>query len=116
MIVVAIIGLLAAIAIPNFVRARTTSQQNACGNNLAKIDDSINEWALDNKAATGAKVVDSDIQPYLGRGNNGTLPFCPEDSSLSFDHSYTVGGGGYFYVGTMPWCFIDPTHNTVVTP
>src|SRR5215471_21834518 len=33
MIVVAIIGLLAAIAIPNFVRARTTSQQNACINN-----------------------------------------------------------------------------------
>ena len=34
MIVVAIIGLLAAIAIPNFVKARTTSQQNACINNL----------------------------------------------------------------------------------
>jgi prepilin-type N-terminal cleavage/methylation domain-containing protein len=32
MIVVAIIGLLAAIAIPNFVKARTTSQQNACIN------------------------------------------------------------------------------------
>ncbi len=35
MIVVAIIGLLAAIAIPNFVRARTTSQKNACINNSA---------------------------------------------------------------------------------
>jgi len=34
MIVVAIIGLLAAIAIPNFLRARSTSQQNACINNL----------------------------------------------------------------------------------
>ena len=34
MIVVAIIGLLAAIAIPNFIRARSTSQQNACINNL----------------------------------------------------------------------------------
>jgi prepilin-type N-terminal cleavage/methylation domain-containing protein len=38
MIVVAIIGLLAAIAIPNFVRARTTAQQNACINNLRQID------------------------------------------------------------------------------
>ena len=37
MIVVAIIGLLAAIAIPNFVRARTTSQKNACINNLRQI-------------------------------------------------------------------------------
>ena len=38
MIVVAIIGLLAAIAIPNFVRARTQSQKNACINNLRQID------------------------------------------------------------------------------
>jgi prepilin-type N-terminal cleavage/methylation domain-containing protein len=38
MIVVAIIGLLAAIAIPNFVKARTTSQQNACINNLRLVD------------------------------------------------------------------------------
>jgi type II secretory pathway pseudopilin PulG len=38
MIAVAIIGLLAAIAIPNFVRARTQSQKNACINNLRRID------------------------------------------------------------------------------
>jgi prepilin-type N-terminal cleavage/methylation domain-containing protein len=38
MIVVAIIGLLAAIAIPNFVHARTSSQQNACIYNLRQID------------------------------------------------------------------------------
>ena len=49
MIVVAIIGLLAAIAIPNFVRARTTSQKNACINNLRQIDCAIQQWALENK-------------------------------------------------------------------
>ncbi|MEI9866183.1 MAG: type II secretion system protein [Limisphaerales bacterium] len=38
MIVVAIIGLLAAIAIPNFVKARQTAQTNACINNLRQID------------------------------------------------------------------------------
>ena len=38
MIVVAIIGLLAAIAIPNFVKARSSSQANACINNLRQID------------------------------------------------------------------------------
>ena len=37
MIVVAIIGLLAAIAIPSFVNARTRSQQNACINNLRQV-------------------------------------------------------------------------------
>ena len=47
MIVVAIIGLLAAIAIPNFVRARTTSQQNACINNLRLIDSAKQQWALE---------------------------------------------------------------------
>ncbi len=47
MIVVAIIGLLAAIAIPNFVRARTTSQKNACINNLRLIDAAKQQWALE---------------------------------------------------------------------
>ena len=49
MIVVAIIGLLAAIAIPNFVHARTQSQQNACINNLRQIDGAKQNYALDNK-------------------------------------------------------------------
>ena len=50
MIVVAIIGLLAAIAIPNFVRARTQSQKNACINNLRQIDGAVQQWALEKKA------------------------------------------------------------------
>src|SRR2546423_1800715 len=65
MIVVAIIGLLAAIAIPNFVRARTTSQQNVCINNLRQIDDAIQQWALDLKKAPGAAVTFTDISAYL---------------------------------------------------
>ena len=54
MIVVAIIGLLAAIAIPNFVRARATSQANACINNMRQIDAAVNEWALEQGKTTGA--------------------------------------------------------------
>ena len=49
MIVVAIIGLLAAIAIPNFIKARTTSQMNACINNLRQIDGAEQQWALELK-------------------------------------------------------------------
>ena len=56
MIVVAIIGLLAAIAIPNFVRARTQSQKNACINNLRQIDGAVQHWALENKQAATATV------------------------------------------------------------
>ena len=80
MIVVAIIGLLAAIAIPNFVHARTTSQQNACINNLRQIDGAKQQWALETKQAATATPVAADIQPYMGRGSDGSLPTCPLDS------------------------------------
>src|SRR6201987_6387194 len=65
MIVVAIIGLLAAIAIPNFVRARTTSQMNACINNLRQIDGAAQQWALETKQATNAVPAFTDISGYL---------------------------------------------------
>ena len=56
MIVVAIIGLLAAIAIPNFIRARTTAQRNACIANLKQIQGAIQVWAIDTGAASNATV------------------------------------------------------------
>ena len=104
MIVVAIIGLLAAIAIPNFVRARTTAQQNACINNLRQIDGAKQQWALEFKAAPTATPALTDIQPYLGRGTNGTVPLCPSDSSKTFATSYTMGD-----LQTAPVCLIIPS-------
>jgi prepilin-type N-terminal cleavage/methylation domain-containing protein len=65
MIVVAIIGLLAAIAIPNFVKARTTAQKNACINNLRQLDGAIQQYALENKKAASDAVALSDCTPYL---------------------------------------------------
>ncbi len=76
MIVVAIIGLLAAIAIPNFVKARTTSQTNACINNLRQIDGGIQQWALEKSKSSSANVTSTDVIPYLGRGA-GDWPTCP---------------------------------------
>ncbi len=108
MIVVAIIGLLAAIAIPNFVRARTTAQQNACINNLRQIDGAKQQWALENKVSATATPQSSDIQPYLGRGNNGTLPTCPADSSVTFTTSYTIND-----VQTAPTCKISSTNHVL---
>src|ERR1700730_14707201 len=81
MIVVAIIGLLAAIAIPNFVKARTTSQQNACINNLRLIDSSKQQWALEQRKQNSDSPAGTDLQPYLGRGTAGELPSCPVDSA-----------------------------------
>ena len=108
MIVVAIIGLLAAIAIPNFVRARQTSQTNACINNLRLIDGAKQQWALENhKQSTDSPLPDgTDIQIYLGRGAAGKLPACPLDSTSDFATSYTVNN-----VGTAPVCNLGATQS-----
>jgi type II secretory pathway pseudopilin PulG len=89
MIVVAIIGLLAAIAIPNFVRARTTSQTNMCIDNLRMIDAAKQQWALEQGQVGTAVPVGTDLQPYMGRGS-GELPICPVDPQQSFDTSYNI--------------------------
>ena len=93
MIVVAIIGLLAAIAIPNFVRARTSSQQNSCINNLRQIDGAIQQWALENKKDAAATVDFTDISVYL---KNATI--CPSGGT-TFGDSYTITD-----VKTKPVC------------
>jgi prepilin-type N-terminal cleavage/methylation domain-containing protein len=104
MIVVAIIGLLAAIAIPNFVRARTTAQMNACINNLRLIDSSKQQWALEQHQTSASTPLAAQIQPYLGRGANGELPICPADPSASFTTSYNTGIGN---IATPPVCNVS---------
>lgn len=105
MIVVAIIGLLAVIAIPSYVHARTNSQQNACINNLRQIDGAKQNWALDNKVSPTAQPSDSQVQVYLGRGSNGSLPWCPADTSGTFDSSYSIND-----IQSPPSCKIVTTH------
>src|SRR5215813_13614943 len=84
MIVVAIIGLLAAIAIPNFVKARGTAQKNACINNLRQIDGAIQQYALENKKAATDPVGETDVTPYL----KNSLA-CPA-GGVDFPTSYSV--------------------------
>lgn len=102
MIVVAIIGLLAAIAIPNFVRARTTAQMNACINNLRQIDGAAQQWALETKQASNAVPLFTDISPYLK-----SSIVCPAGGSISsFASSYTLQS-----VALKPLCKVVPaTH------
>ncbi len=106
MIVVAIIGLLAAIAIPNFVHARSTAQQNACINNLRQIDGAKQEWALENKQNSTATAVATQLQPYMGRGSGGTLPSCPLDTSSTFATSYSIN-----VLTTQPTCLISSSNH-----
>jgi prepilin-type N-terminal cleavage/methylation domain-containing protein len=87
MIVVAIIGLLAAIAIPNFVKARATSQANACINNLRQIDAAVNQFALEKGKTTGgtAPSLTTDLTPYIKLNAASSIPACPAGGT------YTVG-------------------------
>jgi len=97
MIVVAIIGLLAAIAIPNFVRARTQAQENACVANLKQIDGAKQVWALDTGGADTATPAWSDLTPnYLKR-----TPACPVGGSAG----YTIGA-----VSADPTCSQGGNH------
>jgi len=73
MIVVAIIGLLAGIAIPNFIKARETARKNACINNLRLIDAAIQQWALENNKNTSDPVVLTSLTVYLNRGGTGEI-------------------------------------------
>ncbi len=100
MIVVAIIGLLAAIAIPNFIKARTTAQMNACINNLRQIDGAIQQWALEKSKSASASVGFTDISLYLR--NSITCPA----GGTAFSDSYTISN-----VSSKPTCKkVSSTH------
>ena len=78
MIVVAIIGILAAIAIPNFVKARATAQKNSCIANLKQIDGAIQQWALENKKSSTDTVTLQNAADFL---KGSIAPTCPANGT-----------------------------------
>ena len=102
MIVVAIIGLLAAIAIPNFVQARARTQANACINNLKQISSAADQFALEQGKKNGDAIqFPSDLTPFIKLNSAGSLPPCPAGGAYSDDR-----------VGGQPRCSLGNT----VTP
>ena len=96
MIVVLIIGILLAIAVPNFVKARESSRTKACVANLKQIDAAKEQWAMDTRAADNATPQWSDLvgtDKYMK-----AQPVCPSGGT------YTIGN-----VATSPSCSIN-TH------
>jgi competence protein ComGC len=99
---IAIIGLLAAIAIPNFVKARQTAQMNMCINNMRMIDGAKQQWALENKKESTDTPTQANVVLYL---RNQQFPVC-------------VAGGVYTInaVGEAPTCSVPnhslPSHST----
>jgi len=104
MIVVAIIGLLAAIAIPNFVKARATSQANACINNLRQIDAAANQFALEKgKKTADAITYPDDLTPYIKLNSGGVIPACPAGGTYA---CAAVGTGSSCSLGSS----VTPAH------
>src|SRR6266536_1817636 len=68
MIVVAVIGMLLALAIPNFMKSRDTSQLTAVFNNLRMIETAKDQWALENKKGTGDTTDLTALSDYMKGG------------------------------------------------
>ena len=70
MIVVAIIALLAAIAVPGFLRARKRSQASRIINDLRLIDSAVDQYAMETSKKTGDPVAVADWTNYLKKNTN----------------------------------------------
>jgi prepilin-type N-terminal cleavage/methylation domain-containing protein len=92
MIVVGIIGLLVGIALPNFIKSRATSQQNACINNMRQINSAVQQWAMENGQSAGAAPpsLTTDLTPYIQLNSNSSIPDCPAGGSYTINNISVV--------------------------
>ncbi len=93
MLVVSIIAMLSAIAMPSFISARNTTQQNACINNLRQLSSAKDQASLAYYLSQGTAIAEATVNSYL---RTGKAPLCP-------------GGGNYSYnaIGRDPTCDIQ---------
>ena len=109
MIVVAIIALLAAIAIPNLMRARITANESAAQANLKTISTACETFAAalnGEYPAAETDLTDAD-PPFLNRAYDG-------ESMNGYDYAVTYGAGGYTATAT-PISAATGTHTYTIT-
>jgi prepilin-type N-terminal cleavage/methylation domain-containing protein len=82
MVVVSLVGMLAGIAVPGWVKARDAANLNIIRTNLRIIDDVKAQWALDTRASNSTTPVDADLQGYM-RGNQMPKPTVGEVYSIN---------------------------------
>jgi prepilin-type N-terminal cleavage/methylation domain-containing protein len=81
MIVVLIIGILLAIALPNFLRARDRARAKSCQHNLKYIDNSKQQWGMDQKKGGTDSPAIADLIPTYIKGT----PQCPSGGTYSYN-------------------------------
>jgi len=99
MIVVAIIGLLAAIAIPSFVKARADSQRKACINNLRILDAAKEQAAMEYRWDSTVTPSGASATLCLAYVKGNVLPVCPAGGTYSWNA-----------IGSDPTCTSTPTN------
>jgi prepilin-type N-terminal cleavage/methylation domain-containing protein len=99
MIVIAIIGLLATVAVPNLLRARKKTNEQVCAMNLDAIDNSKQQWAIENKKSDKDIPTEDDIRVYL---KDSKFPSCP--------------GGGTYTINAVDQKAICSVHTATGTP
>ncbi len=106
MIVIAIISLLAAIVIPNLLRAGARSQATTCINNLRQLDTAVQQFSIESGKHVGDPITyPDDLTPYIKLNNTGQVPGCPTKGIYSLN---TVGNqpSAFCSVGTT----VTPAH------
>jgi prepilin-type N-terminal cleavage/methylation domain-containing protein len=103
MITVAIIGLLAAIALPNFVHARTMSQAKGCVENLRQMDAALQQMAIENRMKPSDTYAVKDLRPYLKANAQNKSPKCPGGGRYSAGENVTEAP-------TCSYGDLDPAH------
>ena len=102
-LVIIIVGVLALLIAPNFVRARTETNSWPCSSNLRMIQAAKEFWAIEHPGGSDTIRSEQDLRPCLGRGSRGELPFCPLDKSQAFTNSYFVRP-----ISVLPTCRMKP--------
>jgi type IV pilus assembly protein PilA len=105
MIVIAIIALLAAIVIPNLLKASARSQATTCINNLRQIDTAIQQFSVEAGKHVGDTVVwPTDITAYIKLNAKGIIPPCPSGGD------YSLALVGTIPSATCTYSTLNPPH------
>lgn len=91
LIVVAIMGILLAVAVPHFMKAREGSHARACQSNLKQTLGAKERWAMDNNRSAS----DTPVWADLVGGFLKVIPVCPGGGN------YTIGG-----LDELPTCTV----------
>ena len=108
-LVLSVVGVLLAIAIPSFQAALGSMQRDSCISNLRQIHLAKEQWGLENNLEvgdTGSTPVAGDLNSYVKDGTASLI--CPQDTADTFATSYTINA-----LGTNPACKIDATNHVL---